>query len=199
MTRRLFTDEQEQFLRENYKGLGNQALTDLMNETFGMSLIIGQIKAFKSRHKLDSGLTGRFEKGQTSWNKGRKGWCPPGSEKGWFKKGNSPWNERQLGDERLEKGGYTYVKVEQKGTQWVRWRFKHRVIWEEHHGAIPEGHVVVFKDQDKTNFDIDNLELVKREEMALMNKHNLFTHDQELTTAGLLLSRVHLKIREATQ
>lgn len=35
--------------------------------------------------------------------------------------------------------------------------FLHREIWVEHHGPIPEGHQVGFRDGDKTNLSIDNL------------------------------------------
>lgn len=34
-----------------------------------------------------TGRTGQFFKGQVSHNAGKKGFCPPGSEKGWFKAG----------------------------------------------------------------------------------------------------------------
>lgn len=37
----------------------------------------------------------------------------------------------------------------------------HRVIWEEHYGPVPEGCVIHHKDDNKTNNDIDNLELME--------------------------------------
>lgn len=37
-----------------------------------------------------------------------------------------------------------------------------RVIWEEAHGPVPEGYEVWFVDGDRTNFDLENLELRKR-------------------------------------
>lgn len=43
------------------------------------------------------------------------------------------------------------------------YRFKalHRAIWEAHHGPVPAGWYIAFKDCDRTNVALDNLELRK--------------------------------------
>jgi hypothetical protein len=38
-------------------------------------------------------------------------------------------------------------------------RFLHRVVWEQHHGPLPKGHKVYFKDKNPDNWSIDNLYL----------------------------------------
>ena len=38
----------------------------------------------------------------------------------------------------------------------------HRLQWVKYHGEIPEGYVVHYKDENKLNWDIDNLELLSR-------------------------------------
>lgn len=43
----------------------------------------------------------------------------------------------------------------------------HRVVWEEHHGPIPEGFDIHHKDMDKANNDISNLELISHKEHSL--------------------------------
>lgn len=36
-----------------------------------------------------------------------------------------------------------------------RWKFKHILIWEQHHKKkVPNGCIVIFKDGNNTNFDI---------------------------------------------
>lgn len=45
----------------------------------------------------------------------------------------------------------------------------HRVIWEERHGAVPEGMTVTLKDGNHNNLDPRNLVLRSREECALQN------------------------------
>lgn len=38
----------------------------------------------------------------------------------------------------------------------------HRLVWEKFYGVIPDGCVVHHKDENKLNWDIDNLELLTR-------------------------------------
>ena len=40
----------------------------------------------------------------------------------------------------------------------------HRLQWVKYHGEIPEGYVVHHKDENKLNWNIDNLELLSRSE-----------------------------------
>ncbi|TXH09645.1 MAG: HNH endonuclease [Hyphomicrobiaceae bacterium] len=40
----------------------------------------------------------------------------------------------------------------------------HRRVWTEHRGPIPAGHDVVFKDGNRANWDISNLELLTHEQ-----------------------------------
>lgn len=197
-TTRLFTEEQEGFIRENAEGRYNEELAQLVNREFDLNVTSQQIKTWKTHHGVTSGLTGHFEEGQTSWNKGKKGWSPKGSEKGWFKKGQKPKNYRPVGSKRIDsKDGYTLIKVQDEGTWPERWRHKHVVVWEKHYGEkLPDGHVIVFADSDRQNFDIDNLLLVSRDELVRMNQQGLIFNDPELTKTGLQLARLNIKITD---
>lgn len=48
-------------------------------------------------------------------------------------------------------------------------RLLHRYVWWDHNGDIPEGHVIHHKDEDWTNNDISNLELMGRSEHFSMH------------------------------
>lgn len=73
----IWTEEQYQFLRDNAKGIGNKELTNMINKELNLNLTPEQIKGAKGRKKIDSGLDGRFVKGQEPWNKGKKDiWGP---------------------------------------------------------------------------------------------------------------------------
>jgi|SRR5690625_3162916 len=190
---RLLTPEQDKFLRKNVKGLYNQELADLMNGRFGLNLTAQQINTYKSNRGLSSGLTGRFEKGHTTWNKGKKGWIAPGSEKTWFKKGREPLNYRPVGSERIcSKDGYVMVKTGEPDV----WELKHRLVWEKHRGKIPKDHIVSFYDGDKTNLSLDNLFLCTRAENIRMHQSNLYSSNPALTKIGLAIVRLDTKIRE---
>lgn len=77
-----------------------------------------------------------------------------------FKKGSIPPNAVPVGYERVDRDGYIYIKVEGKR----KLVLKHRHIWEQHFGAIPNGNNIQFKDGNKHNCDIDNLYMISRGE-----------------------------------
>lgn len=193
---RLLTPEQEQFVRDHAKGLYNQELADLVNETFGTNFTALQMSTWKNNHGVSSGLTGYFEKGKEPWNKGLKGLNIGGKETQ-FKKGQRPLNYRPVGSERIDsKDGYVLVKVQDKGSWPERWRFKHVVLWEKYHGKLPKDHVIVFLDQNKLNLNLDNLTMISRAELAIMNKYNLFSDDPEITKVGITLAKLMLRSSE---
>lgn len=51
----------------------------------------------------------------------------------------------------------------------------HRLEWIKHHGEIPDGFVIHHKDENKLNWNIDNLELISRGEHLLKHRETLFS------------------------
>jgi len=43
-------------------------------------------------------------------------------------------------------------------------------VWEQHHGTLPEGYVVIHLDSDKDNDDIGNLKAISRRELLQLNQ-----------------------------
>jgi hypothetical protein len=103
----------------------------------------------------------QFKKGMTSWNKGTKG-LQIGGKETQFKKGQTPHNTKPIGF-RSYRDGYLVERVE-KGFEFV-----HKLIWKQHHGEIPKGLFVVFKDRNKNNICIENLEIIDRVEHIRRN------------------------------
>ena len=114
-----------------------------------------------------------------------------------FKKGNVPHTYLPIGSESVTRDGYTIVKVSDEGTRNQQWRPKHRLIWEKHHGPVPDGYAIVFGDGDKTNLSIDNLILVSRSQLSVMNTKKLIKNDVELTQAGANIAQLMLAINKA--
>ena len=126
------------------------------------------------RNANPSVLKNLFKKGNVPPQKGKKGWNPPGSEKGWFKKGEKSLNWKPVGSERTNVDGYRERKVAETGYPPKDWRPVHQLIWLEAGREIPKGHLVVFRDGDKTNLVLDNLECISRTENMRRNTvHNL--------------------------
>lgn len=195
MGRPLFTPEQIRFIEQHVPGRSNQELTELVNNHFGLDLTFVQIKAFKKNHKLSSGLDGRFPKGHTPFNKGLKGLkgVIVGGKETQFKSGHLPHNYKPVGTERVNADGYVDIKIADP----AKWRGKHLLVWEKHNGRpVPPGHVVIFGDGNRRNFDPDNLILVSRKQLATLNKKNLIQNDAELTRTGIIIADIYQKIGE---
>lgn len=108
----------------------------------------------------------RFKKGQAPANKGlrRPGWHRGRMQETQFKKGAKPHTWQPIGTEVIREG-YVWVKVrDDRRPTYKNWVSKHQHLWEQAHGPVPAGHIVRFKDNDRTNLALDNLECVSRRE-----------------------------------
>lgn len=189
-----YTKEQTEFIAANTKGRSSKELTKIFNKKFKLNLEVSKIAAFKSRHGLKSGLDCRFKPGNVPFNKGKKG-IFLGGKATQFKKGNRPHNYMPVGTERINGDGYVDVKIADPN----QWKAKHHVVWEKHNGPVPQGHVIVFGDKDTRNFDINNLILVSRKQLLVLNKNKLIQSDSNLTRTGVIIADLYQKISECTK
>lgn len=193
---KLFTEEQEEFLKDNAWGKSNQELADLINLQFGLNVTRMQVKNFKNNRRIDSGLTGRFEKGRIPVNKGTKGMFNVGGISTSFKKGERPPNYKPIGSERIDKHGYIQLKVSDEGKYSDRWKLKHKLMWEEANGPIPKVHCLIFLDGDKKNISLDNLQLITRAQLVRMNQNGLISDNPDVTKTGIIIADIYCKIGE---
>ncbi len=199
-----FSAEDIEFLKENYARVLNKELAkeigcsihSIENKAFNLGL--KKDKKFLAEHfrkKMTDDHPARktqFKKGHKPFNKGRSMPTVGRMAETQFKKGHKPPNTLQVGEESLI-DGYVKVKVAEPN----KWKWKHRLIWEEHHGKIPKGFAVAFKDGNRKNFDLSNLELISREELMHRNTiHNFPVELKEtIQTLGGLKRRIN-KIKE---
>ena len=188
-----WSEKEKEYLKNIVKGHTYKEITVLMNEKFEYQFTESQIKGALNRYKLQTGLNGNFKKGSTPWNKGLKGYM--GANKTSFKKGAIPPQYRPVGSERVNKEGYLEVKIADPN----KWELKHRYIYKKHYGDIPKGHNVIFADTDKTNFNIDNLILVSKSEMLILNRNKLIYEDNELTKVGVNIAKVIDKVKKISK
>jgi len=119
----------------------------------------------------------RFGKGHVPANKGlrRPGYAPGRMRETQFKKGHLPLNHMPLGSTRLV-DGYLYRKIaDTRHVPWTRnWVVEHVRVWEEANGPLPPGHAIAFKNGDRTDIRLGNLECITRRELMARNSvHNL--------------------------
>jgi hypothetical protein len=197
MLSRLYTPDQAQFLRDNYPGRSLAELTAIFNEHFQTDRTEQQIKTFVHNRGIVSGRTGRFEKGHKPWNNGTKGQGLTVPNSGSFKTGSNPPNRKPVGSERIDpRQGYVLVKINEQDPYTgfpTRYKLKHIVVWEQHHGPVPAGSVVIFADGNRSNCGIANLRLVSRAELLHLNRWYAET-PVELKPSALALTKLEVKV-----
>lgn len=168
MLKNKLTEEEQLFIVNNVKGKQVSELTDLFNKQFNKNITETQIRNFKKRNKLKSGVNTKFCKNQT------------------------PHNYKPVGSEFADERGYVYIKIADPN----EWITKQRYVYEKHIGIIPKGHSVIFADSNKRNFDVDNLILARnKDKLVAKNKHLIFD-DADLTKTGLLIAKLINDIHE---
>lgn len=190
-----WTTTEDKILIENASNHTNKELQQILLN-IGYYRTIPSIQNRKGKLGVRCSFNaGCFKKGDIPKNKGRK-WSEYMSEesqancrKTTFKKGNVPHNHKSVGSERINVEGYSEIKIKEPNV----WEYKHRMIYEQHYGKVPEGYVVMFADKDRQNFDIDNLILVSKHEDLIMNSKKLIYEDKELTKSGHLVAKVIAK------
>jgi hypothetical protein len=194
---RKFTDLHVRFLKKIVKGRKYAELAELFNMELGLSVTGKQISNLCKRRGLANGIDTRFQKGHIPFNKGRKGYCSPGCEKGWFPPGHMPFNTMPIGSERVTAEGYVEVKISNKsGPSRNRWKGKHVLIWEEANGPLPRGNVVLFSNGNRRNFKPENLISVSRRELAVINHMGLLSANKDTTKTGVNVAKLKILIAD---
>lgn len=113
--------------------------------------------------------SGQFKKGLVPFNKGKKLKQSTIDKlaRTMFKRGNRPHNTLNVGDEREDKDGYSWVKVAEPS----EWKLKHHVAFGE---EVPAGFKVIFIDGNKYNFERENLRLISDADLMLQNTMHRF-------------------------
>ena len=139
-------------------------------------------------------VAARFAKGHVPDNKGKKV-SPETYAKcshTMFKAGQPAWNHREVGEERINVDGYIEVKVAEPN----RWRVKHRVIWEQHNGAIPNGFNVQFKNHNPLDCRIENLYLISKAEQMRTENSYIARYPKDLQDVIRLKGAINRQIRK---
>lgn len=189
--RHYWTKEEEEVLCEKYPHVPTKEISELLGVEYlrvydkarrmGLKKSDAYLQSMKSGRlkKNDTrGKANRFKKGNIPWNKGKRFNAGENAKQRRFRRGELNGRAKELykplGHERVNKNGILERKIKSDGPSSQRWKSVHRMIFEEHNGPIPDGHIVVFIDGNRRNFDICNLECIsKKENMRRNTVHNL--------------------------
>lgn len=190
-----------------------------LSSVSGMARVLG---LRKTQAYLDSEASGRlrkgytrpgtertqFPKGHVPLNKGlrRPGWAPGRMRETQFKKGErrgkAALNWKPIGTIRPDTEGYLRIKVREAvhgkestgfGNTKV-WPLYHREVWKRQHGPIPPKHIITFKDRDRGNCAIGNLEMLSMADNARRNSM-WNNYPRELALAIQINGQLKRKIR----
>lgn len=171
LERMTFEKEHLDFLRKHYPTMSRKELLEAFNSHFEVNLDLNQLGRALKKNKIQSGRTGRFEAGSESWKLVKT--HRPNS--GTFRAGSIPANTKPLWTERVDDEGYIQIKVPLPNPYTkakTRYMHKHVYVWEQANGPVPEGMVILFKDGNRQNCELDNLTLVsKAERLRLTQLH----------------------------
>lgn len=149
------------------------------------------LHSLRKRNGWKTGRTGRYEKGNIPHPDAR----PKGPNKTSFKKGNKPHNWKPSGSQRISKDGYIEVKTGEPG----KWEQLHVLSWLSKRGKIPNGYCVAFKNGDKSDVSIENLELISRNENLQINKLNSLQFPIEIRPTVRVIGKIAAKGHELTR
>lgn len=183
------------FMIDFVPGHQEQEIRDEFEKRFGIILNRSQIKNFKVRYSLKSGTHGGcYKKGNIPHNKGKKmshevyAIC----SQTMFKKGHVSTRHRPIGSERINVDGYVEIKVGEP----AKWKLKQRCIWESVKGEqLKSDDVIIFLDQNKQNFAIDNLYKLKRSELIRYNQSRLYCENADISKAAAQIAQLKVAIK----
>lgn len=209
-TRRPWTSADRRMLRNLYPHKPTASVAAELHRTAtsvsAMAAILGVRKsaaylaspaACRLRKGDNVGAACRFQPGHVPANKGlrRPGYVRGRMAETQFRKGQKPHTWVPVGTESLDSEGYRKRKVSdnRKLASRFNWRFVHVMVWEEKHGRVPRDHAVVFKNGDRSDIRLRNLELVPRRELMLRNSVHRLPREiaQVIQLRGALIRQIH--------
>lgn len=168
-----WTDEEDAFLRAHYATRTGPQIAQLLGRSG--SAVRNRVGILGLKKRLNAG---RFKAGGTPWNKGSHYVAGGNSPRTRFQPGNRPHTWQPIGHVRVTKDGYLQRKATDTGYTPHDYVFIHHLVWRMHGNTVPPGHALVFRDGDKRNVDINNLELVTRTE--LMRRNTIHNYPREI-------------------
>ncbi len=168
---------------------------------FLASVLSGRIQ----RGQMDPRMVAtQFQRGDVPANKGlrRPGYAPGRMAETQFKRGHRSGRAQALyqpiGAERISKDGYLERKINDDMPLNKRWRAVHLVLWESVHGPVNgKTHVVIFRNGNKTDIRMENLELLTRAELMRRNTYHRYGKEvaQLVQLRGAITRQINRKER----
>lgn len=218
----IFNKEIQDFVFENYALYSTSELKDKINEKFNTNLTHQQVLSFKRRKRLLVGsgnriplviqeyikanYKGKYVKDLVKEIKEKFGKDYTSNQISSYKKYNNLISGthgktiEQINGARAIKVGDIYENhgylVRKTGVSKNSFVYLHRELWEKHHGEIPTGYSVVFKNQNRKDVRIENLMLISMAEHIYMASQYGYSKNGDINEVAILNTRIKKKLRE---
>lgn len=101
-------------------------------------------------------------------------------------------NNIPIGTEYVKSDGMTLIKVATN-----KWKYKQRYIYEQYYNIeLHSDDYIIFLNQDRNDFRIENLKKVSREESSILSNQKMFSKNPKITTLGIETAKLMIKIKE---
>lgn len=192
--RKEFTPEQDDFIKKNIETLSVKAIANHIKRCPNRVRARCYEFGFKELMKQKA-LNSRFEKGHLPLNKGVR-MSDELREKlkhTFFQKGRLPHNTKSDGEIsfRKDKRGVIIPHYRVSTSLWIPLKNK---IWQDHHGEIPKGHLIILKDGDNLNTAIENLECISMADN--MRRNTIHRYPDDLKTDILKLRSLNRTLKK---
>ena len=190
-----FTKREDVFLEKNYLKFTAMEIAKILERSeAGTRSRIKNLGLIIPAEITDQRIANsRFKTGHIPSNKGKKQTdymseaAIEKTKETRFKKGDRPASYKT--GEHISKDGYIVKSIGEGKV-----KLKHIYVWEKaNNKKLPKGYCLSFLDGDRTNCNINNLELISRQENMLRNsKHNF---PKEIIPTMALISQINTKIK----
>jgi len=168
-----FSQEQEEWLKDNYPNLGPARATPLFNEIFGTNRSYDSIRTHCQRKGLRCSKDVISRRGRENAKK-----------------------YLDIGTVIEDSQGYLHIKIGDKKKKHQNYELLHRHIWEKVNGKVPDDSYLIFLDGNRKNCDLSNLCLIPKSYIAILMKNNLRSEDKELTLTAVEWCRLYQALKE---
>lgn len=105
-------------------------------------------------------------------------------------------NVKPIGSKYVTPDGYEQTKIALNGNP-TDWQFSHLLLWEKENGPVPAGYRVTFKDGNRRNIKLENLELKTQRQIFMENHINSIP--EELRPLVILRNKVKKELKSHDQ
>ena len=89
--------------------------------------------------------------------------------------------------------GYLKIKTGKGSSGWERY---HRYLYEKAHGPLPKGYKIMFLDNDRRNYSLDNMIAIPASYFALMNKLDLHSECLEINLTSIKWCDLYVALKK---